>query len=147
MVPELQVTTVCFWYSPADLNSLKLSLHYEGHYITCLSKLFTSPYINQKTKIPLFLSESIICHPNIYIFILSLSEGRAGEVWVYYNKVMLFPPPPPLNKVFHPVTFSLQLFLTPIFLQSCLSPRISFNFLQSSLTPGRIYSSFLQSYL
>jgi hypothetical protein len=32
-------------------------------------------------------------HPNAFTFILSSSEGRAGTVWVPYNKMLFLPPP------------------------------------------------------
>jgi hypothetical protein len=52
---------------------------------------FNINYINKKIKILLFLSEAFTSYYlNVFILILSLSEGRAGIAWETSNNKTLF---------------------------------------------------------
>jgi hypothetical protein len=62
-------------------------------------------------------------HPNVFTLILSLSEGRAGIIWVPSNKMLFFPP-----DIKRP-SFSLKRFLLS-FLTLSLSLSIGFKALK-----------------
>jgi hypothetical protein len=66
--------------------------------------------IQNKIKIPLSLSQAFITyHPNVFILILSLTEGRAGIAWEPSDNKMLFPPPEIKCLTYFPTIFSLLL--------------------------------------
>jgi hypothetical protein len=79
MVPKLQVANACFSCSPPDLNSSKLSsLAVEASKIIIIIAFQNCTH--SEIKIPLPLCKATASnHPNIFIFTVLLSVGRAGE--------------------------------------------------------------------
>jgi hypothetical protein len=52
-----------------------------------------NPILIMKIKFPMPLSRSTNSnHPDVFIFILTLPEGREGEAWGPSNQMKLFPP-------------------------------------------------------
>jgi hypothetical protein len=67
--------------------------------LECIFPNYTSTLF-QKIKIPRPLSQAPASnHPNVFTSTLPLSEWRTCEVWGPSDKIILFLPPPPHNKV------------------------------------------------
>jgi hypothetical protein len=67
---------------------IKTKFHCCQSHQNYLSKLYSSTLI-QKTRIPRPLSQaSSSLHPNVFIFILPLTGGQAGDGWDSPNKMM-----------------------------------------------------------
>jgi hypothetical protein len=91
MVSKFQVATACFSCSPPKVNSSELPLALgPRNYLTFqIISTFSNESWNQ--ILPSLSQASTTHHLNVFISILSLSEGRASIAWVPSNKMFFLP--------------------------------------------------------